>query len=340
MSQAFRNFKEIRIKTRTVLMAIKWDVDNLCATRGMSFLDMLREAQSEQTAPRPGTPRIFANHQALGNLLAMLQEDMERTKNPASDKLAFIASRAQYVFAMQMVTWIRHSGNTSDTRSYLKADHDFNDLIGTLVQCYEGELVNLIAELDSLLPGMRFEEVFIMKGPDPDIAAVGSLLSTTEARIQDDMLVENYERDHRMRCAFCLEAYTAADPAFELTCGHIVGQTCMSTWLHSSQAQATSCPHCKFVLCPPRQRISISPTPAQIARRDSISILMNVVWNIASGTLQTIQMVYGPLEARGVADSMEDAINTGLALRGVECRVSVRYDENLRKWIATTRSLF
>ncbi|KAF9701569.1 hypothetical protein EKO04_000750 [Ascochyta lentis] len=332
------------VKVWTTLANIEHHIRDLCAKERKSYLDMLYEARVYRTSERPQhMQKLLDDDHTMNGILAMLQEAADVTKHSTPDQSISMAWQARYVLVKLHTTRMRYDADAYNAGFPLAADADFNKRLDTIVQWLAIELVNVLTELDALLPGMRYEEIYTLEGPDHDIATVGTLLPDSELRsrqdevLQTDVLPENWERDHRIRCVLCLENYTTYDPAFQLACNHIVGRTCMSTWLNSTNAQATSCPHCMRVLCPPRTRTMISPTAEQIARANTIRTHRDKVGNIASVALRVVLKAYGLVRAQTVAQNVVDVVNAGLVRNGVQFRLLSRYVENLDKLVIGVR---
>ncbi|UPX19288.1 RING-type E3 ubiquitin transferase [Ascochyta rabiei] len=331
-------------KVWTTLTNIKAHIKDLCAMEHKPYLDMLYEARVYRMSERPEPlQKLLDDDYTINKILAMLQEAADETKDASADQMTSMTWQARYVLAKLQTTRMRYDPDACNAGLPLLADVDFNGRLDTILNWMKVQLVKVLTELDTLLPGMRYEEVYTLEGPDHDIATVGTLLpdSKLQARQaemhQTDVLAENWERDHRIRCVLCLEAYTTCDPAFQLTCNHIVGQTCMSAWLNSTNGQATSCPHCKQVLCPPRTRTMISPTDEQIARANTLRIHRDKVGKIAAIALRVVLKAYGLVQAQMVAEHVVSVINAELVCNGVQFRLLSQYVEDLDKLVIGIR---
>lgn len=194
-------------------------------------------------------------------------------------------------------------------------------------------MTSVLLDIDSTLRNVDRDVVYAMEGADPDITNVGTRLTAAafaqhQADLQNEILTHHPDRDHRVSCAVCLERYTdTQDPAFELACGHIVGETCMAAWLASAHALAPSCPHCKHTLCPPRQRreyLLLAPTPEEVRRYDALLACHDLVgWHL-SGVFNSALEVFGKAVAVDAAKKVVKSVSADLARNGSQFRVDVQ----------------
>lgn len=136
--------------------------------------------------------------------------------------------------------------------------------------------MRILIEYDALLPSINEAVDYVNVGPDHDLVTLGHPilqphLETLQAALREAQLA-NVDRDHRMRCAICLDGYDIEDHLpFQLSaCNHLIGQGCIASWLNSTHEQATTCPHCRAVLCARRPRRPAGQTEAQTRRMDEL----------------------------------------------------------------------
>lgn len=93
------------------------------------------------------------------------------------------------------------------------------------------------------------------------ISASSNVTTTALKNAESDHNVEDYGRDippraivstaldgrnNETNCCICLEPYSEAHAAFEITaCQHVVGKACLSSWLNCTSLNANTCPHCR-----------------------------------------------------------------------------------------------
>lgn len=320
------------MRAKAGFYAAKIDVDEVCATTGKSYMGLLHEAQVDFTSQTSEFKQeLLTIDQMMTDLLTSLQDAADETKNTAASKLTLMVWRAQYVQALLLVAEVRCTGANYDAASVVQTDTSLEVRIETLLRDARNDFITVLTELDSLLPGMRFEEIYAMEGPEPDIARVGTLVSAEETAhykskvLQAPTPTADWQRDPHIRCSFCLDEYTTLDPPFRLACGHVVGQTCMTTWLHSSNAQATSCPQCKHILCPLRKRVMISPTAGQVARAQYLREHLGTLGTLASHTVAVVRKVHGRGKARQVAEDVTTTVDEELRKNGVQFRMLIGY---------------
>jgi hypothetical protein len=112
-----------------------------------------------------------------------------------------------------------------------------------------------------------------------------------------------------------------------LFCGHTVGEVCMTAWLASANAQATSCPHCKHTL----------PMPEQ-THYYNLRKYHNVVEGLFSHTLTTALEVYRAKTAMKWASVIMSDINKHLRRNSSQFRAVVAHASDSRLIIARSVS--
>ncbi|KAJ4338003.1 hypothetical protein N0V95_008176 [Ascochyta clinopodiicola] len=233
-------------KVRTTLTDIEAHIKDLCAREHKSYLDMLYEARVYRTSERPQPlQKLLDDDYTINEILEMLQEAADETKDASADQLTSMTWQARYVSVKLHTTRLRYDPDAYDAGFPLMADVDFNKRLDIILDWMRVQLVKVLTELDTLLSGMRYEEIYTLEGPDHDIATVGALLPDSKLQAcqaemhQTDKPAENWERDHRIRCVLCLEVYSAYDPAFQLTTTSSAKHAC----LHGSTPQTLRLPH-------------------------------------------------------------------------------------------------
>ncbi|KAF2815285.1 uncharacterized protein BDZ99DRAFT_459198 [Mytilinidion resinicola] len=110
----------------------------------------------------------------------------------------------------------------------------------------------------------RTDVVLANVGPDPDVEALGEPLPWEVPQFNDNgpSPGESDSADQcpeKQRC-FCREAYSEDDPPFKLSCGNIVGKSCMQKWIttvasNSRSAGLNSSNHERIGQCPSPTRL-------------------------------------------------------------------------------------
>jgi hypothetical protein len=128
--------------------------------------------------------------------------------------------------------------------------------------------LRILTRLDVLMRRPTFSDAELENvGADHDVddfgrdVAARSVISTSG---------EVDENDHSQDCCICLEAYdTDLHPGFQVKeCGHIIGKSCLATWLNSISKNSNLCPHCRSKLCERRPRRPKPLEPAIVAEKD------------------------------------------------------------------------
>ena len=323
-------------QVENTLAAIETHVGYVRTTEGMSYSDMLCKGRVYQTSERPEyLQTLLDDDETIIDILTTLRQATDTNNNARADPLTLMRWQARYLLARFKTTDIRCDPEFDDAGSYLTTDRDFDDRINALVRWMKAEFATSTTELDTFYPGMNQEKVYAMSGPEPDIISINTLLNAAvlQARQSEVLLVdplgENLDRDHRFQCALCLDHYNADDPALQLTCGHVVGQTCMSVWLTSTNAQATSYPHCKRLLCPPRKHTLAMPTPAQV---NASRLRRGKVGGIAAVAIKMLLKTHGLAKAEGVAQDIVDVVNADLSSNGAQFACTVTSTAAQTSW--------
>ncbi|KAF3047686.1 hypothetical protein E8E12_011385 [Didymella heteroderae] len=240
------------------LTDVEADMQKLRAATHQPYQSLLTEARRYFFSnPSEHLQKLLDNEQTMDEILRMLRRAGNPTRNPTSSKLLLMEWQTRHIWVKCRIKKI-WGEPSSGTVSSLVKDFDFNVRIDAVVHYWQRHMTRVLIEINDTLLNVGREIVYTVEGPEPDISNVDTHVNAAEFAkhqdgVQTDTLTQDPDRDHRISCALCLEHYNDADDsAFELVCGHTVGQTCMATWLTSSNTQSTSCPYCKHALCPPR----------------------------------------------------------------------------------------
>lgn len=146
---------------------------------------------------------------------------------------------------------LRNFGQTrsEDERARMMRSAFFVTEFDQCAQSLQGEIIHQLTCLKRLRDASSTDVELENVGADHNVDDHGHEASPRNSSIEPD------ECHQRRRCCICLESYTADHPAFQITrCKHVVGKTCLSTWLNGTTLNANSCPHCRKVLCARRPR--------------------------------------------------------------------------------------
>lgn len=128
-------------------------------------------------------------------------------------------------------------------RARLMQDDFFTTEFNRCAASLQAELARLLTHIKhSAWSNVHFENI----GPDHNVDDYGR-----DIYLRDCSYTQLDDRDDKSRCCICLEPYTAAHTAFEITAckgRHIVGKSCLSTWLNGTTLNANTCSQCRVEL--------------------------------------------------------------------------------------------
>lgn len=168
--------------------------------------------------------------------------------SPHIDVLVQVASRLQNIRNVYYINMVEMTRSPSEQRR-LMHDPLFNEVFRQCTYSLQDEIICRLTHFDSLLLPLSGTDVELENiGPDHVVNDHGHDIPDPAPTSLDD-------RDHSQRCCICLENYTPTHPAFLISkCLHAVGKPCLMRWLNSTSRNATSCPHCRTLLCERRDR--------------------------------------------------------------------------------------
>jgi len=177
------------------------------------------------------------------------------------DIITRIAGRIEHLRHCYMQLIIR------STRSEAELSRMANDprILAELHDCTDAVVDELCRDLvrefdiDRLSYGdVELENI----GPDHDVNDFGSDVAHTDPAVTELQNIpptaltvkDDNKIDHTQRCCICLDDFTSHQAIRISLCNHIIGKTCLSTWLHSTTTNAHQCPLCRTELCARRAR--------------------------------------------------------------------------------------
>ncbi|KAH7085264.1 hypothetical protein BKA63DRAFT_13810 [Paraphoma chrysanthemicola] len=301
--------------------------------QGRTYAQQLRLAETLGLSHLPSHLRCFIrDHDNAYRAVIRSRHFANLTQaHPESfDVFARVGARilnASNIYALNTIT----TTHSPVERVRMASDPFFKIELQECTDLLVDEFLRVLKRLDSLRSILQSDEVELENvGPDHDIHEFGfqvpfpSLSSHDDASSAADKTIApnlTNDPDPTNRCCICLNPYSPLHPAFNLTaCTHTIGLPCLSTWLNSTAANATSCPYCRTLLCKRRARQPSSRS------RDAYAEGMGLVHKFerARGLLADLDglcaMVCGGREGRWFGEAVR-AVN----FRAVEMGLGVRF---------------
>lgn len=330
-------------KTWTTVKAMVSHAGKLRRTEGKPYQTLLDEVRdcppTERSEP---LQKLLDNDRAMENILLLLRGAANLYMNSYVTHTTLMTWQARWVLVKVQAMQMRHGSYHYDIPVVLKEDTDFTARLDAVLAWLKVGIVTETTDFNTFLPGMRFgPKVYEMSGPAPSLSIIGKPLSDAElqsheaAVLQDNTIAENSERDHRVRCAICFSPYAVDDPAFQLTCGHVVGHTCMTVWFNTARARTVVCPHCNQVLCEQPRRVLVSPTPEQIARAEVLRARRNEVLHTAAQILTLVYKAHGFQKTLDEAQKLKDEVDAKFRQRGIPFSLKIEDSQTARGFAVT-----
>lgn len=304
--------------------------------RGLTYRDALETCEKLNPNERSAFLRsLLASHEQMMRSLAEYRKkaDDEEESEILLDRLD---SQLDYLH------WRRRAYHTVSMRDQkaaakeMKDAIDFNRRILLVVRTIEDMLLDIFTKLDSLYPH-RVQDIeppysdIEDSHAECDIDVYGRVLTESELNDMQAALKREAEQpnlamldvhcDHRMRCAFCYEAYEAHHSAFQLdACTHIVGRECMETWLGCPHRHGPTCPHCRQILFEVPETPSTPDTQQTNERRDQIDSLATHLHQMSIKFARLTRIVtsaYGSQLAERMGLKLKLSLSTRMRGKGI-----------------------
>jgi len=262
-----------------------------------TYADQLRLAEAIGLRSLPPYLRDFLrDHDNLhrATVRSRLFADTAAT-NTAIDIFARVEVRIIHlrnVYSLNIIRETRSQAERIRMRkdpALMKEMHDCTDVL--VDEIYR--VLHRYEQLQALLPEeTELENV----GPDHNVNDFGSDISpapsytTTLAGLFE---TEDDKLDHTQRCCICLDPYTD-HPAFKLSlCNHVIGKTCLVTWLNGTARNANCCPFCRAELCTRRARQVSSRTIALQTEEEELNTCFARALGLMHGLDHLANQIYG-----------------------------------------------